>query len=76
MTDREPCPAIVTVHGDDYACDDVIDHYGVHTHMRTWWPNERAGDPRCDTPSCTLYKPHRGLHHIKATPTEPDDLPF
>jgi hypothetical protein len=50
----------------DMICDDVPHHYGVHDHLRTWWPADHypPGAGPCgiptDTYDCRLYSGHPG----------------
>lgn len=63
----------------DMLCTDVPHHYGVHDHLRYWWPNESypAAAGPCITEDCTLYNGHPGDHHIvERLPVEDVDVPF
>ena len=50
----------------DMICDDVPNHYGVHDHLRAWWPADHypPGAGPCDVPhgsdTCRLYSGHPG----------------
>lgn len=60
-------------------CSDVPHHYGVHDHLRHWWPNDSypEGAGLCITKWCNLYNGHPGDHHIlDQADDEPVDVPF
>ena len=67
-TGQEPRPICGTPKPaqPDMICDDVPHHYGVHDHLRTWWPADHyppgAGPCRIptDTYDCRLYSGHPG----------------
>ena len=67
-TGQEPRPICGTPNPaqPDMICDDVPHHYGVHDHLRTWWPADHyppgAGPCRIptDTYDCRLYSGHPG----------------
>lgn len=66
-TYNPPCPAT----DGDRTCDDVTDHYGVHTCRRYWWPNDRDAndEPHCPTPRCRQFANHPGPCHQRPEPT-------
>ena len=73
------CPAtILGAGGYTLQCDDVPDHWGVHTHLRTWWPNDRdiTGDTHCvTTPHCRQYTGHAGPCQLYPEPTHTNEEP-
>lgn len=62
----------------DMRCTDVPHHYGVHDHLRTWWPNDtypvEAGV--CIATDCHLYGGHPGNHHIRPRPDHTEETPW
>lgn len=65
-TDPRPICGARNPNIPDMICDDVPHHYGVHDHLRTWWPADHylAGVGPCDVPhgsdTCRLYDGHPG----------------
>jgi len=67
-TGQEPRPICGTPNPaqPDMICDDVPNHYGVHDHLRAWWPADHypPGAGPCDVPhgsdTCRLYSGHPG----------------
>lgn len=62
----------------DMHCTDVPHHYGIHDHLRTWWPNDtypvEAGI--CIATGCHLYGGHPGNHHIAPRTPLTEELPW
>lgn len=78
--DDHHAPPQCTATIEDYAgtrrCDDIPDHYGVHTHLRSWWPNTSypAEAGPCTTEHCTKYNGHPNDCHIKPQPPQIADV--
>ena len=69
------CPATIEDYADTRQCDDIPDHFGVHTHLNTWWPNERAGTLQCPTERCRQYTGHDGPCQLYPKPAHTNEEP-